>query len=297
MELKTLNQHERDACIQFEPEGHFYTITRNGASERAPVSVTSFSKPYFEEFDAQKVIDSRYEKWKTNTNSKYYSVIQSTLQAGGTDADAKRAIAQGWSDHGQDASKAGTEMHERAELVCNGMDAGRGDVEMDMLRNWLANFQPAMQWKPWRTEWMLWWEDDRIDGRILVAGTLDLLMRSETTGGFALVDFKRTNPAPKYRGAGRNLLGPCGNPRFHPGYAAPPLNEVENSKYGGYCMQLNVLSKMLREKYNIDVGIDMYLLQIHCDLQSAHCIRVPSLHQATNTMFAVEAERRWLALS
>jgi len=297
MELKTLNQHKRDARVQFEPVAHFYTITRDGVSERSPVSVTSFSEPYFKQFDADAVIDSNYERWKSNTNTKYYSVIQATLQSGGTDADAKRAIAQGWTYVGEDASREGTRMHERAEMVCNGVDVGEEDAETEMLRAWLVDFQPAMQWKPWRTEWMLWWEDDRIGGHILVAGTLDLLMRSDTTGEFALVDFKRTNPSPKYIGAGPNLLGPCGNPRFHPGHAAPPLNEVENSKYGGYCMQLNVLSKMLRERYDIDVGQNMYLLQIHRDLKSAHCIRVPSLRQATDTMFAVEAERRRVAIS
>lgn len=305
MDLKTVNQHERDACIHFEPQGHFYTITRAGVSERAPVSVTSFSNPYFKQFDAYAVIDDRYYKWKSDADSKYYLVIKEILRLGGADSDAKRAIAQNWADAGDSASKAGTKMHERAELVCNGLDveggdAGSddgGDAEMDMLRTWLADFQPAMQWKPWRTEWILWWEDDRIGGHILVAGTLDLLMKSDKTGEFALVDFKRTNPAPKYRGADRNLLGPCSDSRFHPAYAASPLGDVENSKYGSYCMQLNVLSKILSERYNIDVGHNMYLLQIHCDLQSAHCITVPPLREATDSMFAIEAERRRVELS
>jgi hypothetical protein len=47
-------------------------------------------------------------------------------------------------------------------------------------------------------------------------------------------------------------------------------NEAENSDYGKYTMQLNILAKMLRERYGIDVA---------------------------DNMFAVETERRWLALS
>ena len=40
---------------------------------------------------------------------------------------------------------------------------------------------------PFRTEWMLWWEDPRDENAVLVAGTLDLLLYSHTTKEYALV--------------------------------------------------------------------------------------------------------------
>lgn len=289
--LQQRNSHPRDSHVRFHKDGHYYTVERGTECERAPVSVTSFAKAYFQQFDADAVIQERYPSWKSNVNSKYYSLIQAALQQGGSDAEARHAIAQRWVDVGEEASQAGTRMHERAEMVCNGLTPDSEDIEMEMLREWLSSFQPAMQWEPCRTEWILWWEEPRIDNRILVAGTLDLLLKSRTTGEHALVDFKRTNPAPKYRGAPANLLGPCGNPRFHPGYALAPLSELENSKYGAYCMQLNILAKMLRGRYDIDVGHNMYLLQIHADMAQAHCERVPLHKQATDALFAIEAER------
>lgn len=289
--LQVKNSHPRDRCVRFYKEGHYYKVERNGECERVPVSATSFAKAYFEQFDADKVIGERYLNWKSNVNSKYYPLIQSVLQQGGSDFTAKRAIAQRWLEVGDEASQAGTRMHERAEIVCNGLQLEAEDRESEMLREWLSSFQPAMQWEPCRTEWILWWEEARLDNKVLVAGTLDLLLKSKTTEEYALVDFKRTNPAPKYRGAPPNLLGPCGNPRFHPGYATTPLSDVENSKYGAYCMQLNILSKMLRGRYDIDVGHNMYLLQIHSDLKDPHCERVPMHKQATDALFAVEAER------
>lgn len=275
----------------FYKEGHFYMVERHGARERVPVSVTSFAKAYFGQFDADAVISGRYEHWKADTNSKYHTLIQGVLQQGGSDAEARRAIAQRWVEVGKEASQAGTRMHERAEMVCNGLPPDAEDRETHMLREWLTSFQPAMQWEPYRTEWILWWEEPRIDDRVLVAGTLDLLLKSGTTGEYALVDFKRTNPTPRYRGGPPNLLGSCGNPRFHPGYAQAPLSEIENSKYGAYCMQLNILAKMLRERYDIDVRHDMYLLQIHSDMAQAHCERVPVHKQATDALFAIESER------
>jgi hypothetical protein len=218
------------------------------------------------------------------------------LSQGGADDEAKKAIAQLWEATGDQASKAGTAMHESFEHVCNGAEAvsntAEDSKEIDLLIRWRREFQPEMSWEPYRTEWMLWWEEPRLNGAILVAGTLDLLLRSSVTGQYALVDFKRTNPAPKYRGAPPFLLGPCGNPRFHPGYALHPINELENSKFGSYCMQLNILAKMLRERYDVDVQDRMYLLQIHSDMDAAHCVGVPVMRQATNSVFAIEAEKR-----
>lgn len=289
--LAQTNAHARDAAVAFEPVEHVYTVTRDGAAERVPVSATGFAKAYFEEFDAEAVVDANFEKWKRNVNSKYYAVIHAELNRGGSDADAKRAIREGWAANATRASEAGTAMHDKFERVCNGL-AVQDDAETRLLRAWLADFQPHMQWRPHRTEWPLWYESPRIWGGVLLAGTLDLLLRSETTGEFALVDFKRTNPAPKYAGGPPCLLGPCADTRFHPGWAAAPLGEIENSSYGKYAVQLNVLAKMLREKYDVEVGANMYLLQAHEDLAEAHCVRVPSVRLAVDELFAIEAERR-----
>ena len=57
-------------------------------------------------------------------------------------------------------------------------------------------------------------------------------------------------------------------------------------------MQLNILAKMLRERYGIDVQQRMYLVQIHPDLADAHCVKVDAHPRATDALFAVETIRR-----
>ena len=104
------------------------------------------------------------------------------------------------------------------------------------------------------------------------------------------MDFKRTNPAPKYTGGPPNLLGPHQGAKFHPGYADAPLGELENNDFGKYTMQLNILAIMLQEKYGIVVK-NTFLLQMHPGLDEEHGVQVPGHMNATDSLFTIEAER------
>ena len=285
--------HARDECVEFNPGPHTYTVTQpKRFPEVVPVSVTGFSKNYFKQFDGRATVDRYYERWKASPQSKYYTMIHAALREELGDEGAKQRILVHWASTNDQASRDGTAMHAEAELLCNGMQPAVESPEMAMLRKWLVEWEPHMAWEPVRTEWILWWEDERIAGDVLVAGTLDLLMWSKTADVYALVDFKRTNPKPKFDGGDRNLLGPSTNPRLHPGYAKAPLGDLENSTWGQYTMQLNILAKMLRERYGIDVKERMYLLQLHPDLDAAHCAKVEAHPKATDALFAVETIRR-----
>ena len=289
--LEKKHPHYRDKCISFEPLSHTYTVHRSEElTELVPISVTNFAKDYFKKFDAKATVDRYYERWKGDAESKYFQLIHSILDCGGDTDSAKRAIIDLWDANSAEASSNGTKMHADAELLCNGLPPTEESREMVFLRRWLQEFQPHMKWQPARTEWMLWYECERDDpiSPILLAGTLDLLMWSETADAYGLFDFKRTNPKPKRAGGPQHTLGPHTHPLYHPGYAKAPLSQVEDSDFGKYTMQLNILSKMLRDRYAIDVGEHMYLLQLHPDLQAAHCVQVPMLEDATNTLFKVE---------
>tara|TARA_B100001173_G_scaffold278251_1_gene260205 strand:+ start:719 stop:1627 length:909 start_codon:yes stop_codon:yes gene_type:complete len=291
--LERSHPHARDGCIAFETELHKYTVTQpKRFPEKVPVSVTGFAKDYFKQFDGRATVDRYYSRWKNDPQSKYHAMIAAALREGLEDEDAKQRILVHWASTNDRASRDGTAMHAEAELLCNGMQPAVESPEMAMLRRWLAEWEPHMEWEPVRTEWMLWWEDERIAGDVLVAGTLDLLMRSKTADVYALVDFKRTNPKPKFDGGDRSLLGPNVNPKWHPGYAKAPLGDLEDSKWGQYTMQLNILAKMLRERYGIDVKDRMYLLQLHPDLDEPHCAKVDAHSKATDALFAIEVIRR-----
>lgn len=291
--LKKMYAHARDHLISFCPSTHTYMVVRDGGNEKVPVSVTRFAEGYFDQFDGNAVVEKNYTNWKKYTDSKYYSLIHSVLDAGKSESDAKQAILDQWTQTSKVASREGTLMHEHAEYVCNGIELPDPSPEMVMLMRWMKEFQPHMQWEPVRTEWMLWWELAHNDctSPAILAGTLDLLMWSKTADVYGLFDFKRTNPKPKFKNADPNLLGPHTHPMYHPGYAKSPLQEAENSDYGKYTMQLNILAKMLRERYGIDVTDNMFLLQIHPDMYDAHCVQVSNLKAATDSLFAVEEER------
>ena len=289
--LETAHPHGRDKSIAFDEASHTYTITRDGVAEVAPCSVSGFAKRYFSEFDPDAVVAKYYQKWAADPNSKYHALIHSVLGAGGAEEEARAALKAGWKEKGRQASEKGTKMHEHCELEMNGVPPVLECAEMWLFRKWRAEFQPHMQWKPVRTEWRLWYEDERCGGRVLVAGTLDLLMHSSVTDEYSLWDYKRVAPAPKYRGGRPHLLGPHAGAKFHPGYAAEPLEEVEDSDYGKYTLQLNIYAKMLRDRYGIDVKHHMYLVQLHEAMDTFHVVRVDQHSSDTDALFSAEAAR------
>jgi len=291
--LASRNAHLRDRHVTFNEATHTYTVADGDRVQVVDVSVTAFASAYFTPFDATQIVDTYYAQWKRDASHKYHAPILAVLAQGGTDDDAKRSIKQQWHCNGLEASRLGTLMHEQAELLMNDLEPFAAFLEMKLLVAWRSEFQPDMRWRPYRTEWALWWEDDQCDGDVLVAGTLDLLMRSEATGHYGLFDFKRTDPKPKKAGGPDNRLAPTPDScRWRPRRAREPLLQVEDNAYGKYSMQLNILSKILRERYSITVGQHMYLVQIHPDMQAAHTIRVPELRSATNALFEVEARAR-----
>ena len=285
-----VNRHPRDASVLFDEPSHTYVVVRDDVTEQAPVSVTGFAAEYFSKFDGAAIVEQYYEKWKLNPSSKYYALICEELLKGKGDDGAKKEILALWATRGNEASHAGTLMHARCEELCNGMLLGEPTHEVRSLQRWLDSFQPHMQWKPFRTEWVLWYEvEDR--GPLLLAGTLDLLLYSAKALKYMLVDFKRVDPKPSRRGGPPRLLGPHTG-RFHPGFATGPLAGIEDSDWGKYTVQQNCYAKILRERYGIDVESRMLLLQLHPDLAEAHCVQVPQCARAVDALFVEQAERR-----
>ena len=102
---------------------------------------SNMGKPYFKDLNPMQEINKNYDKWKSDVNSKYYHMIHAELQTSGSDACAKLIIEQYWQRMGDDAYKAGTKMHERAERICNGMQpqtgsAAREDAAEMALGSW-----------------------------------------------------------------------------------------------------------------------------------------------------------------
>ena len=84
--LSSINPHPRDPFIEFEESNHSYTVELNGVRVLAPTSATKFAENYFTAFNAARVVNANYWKWKQDTNSTYYNGIHASLDAGATDS-------------------------------------------------------------------------------------------------------------------------------------------------------------------------------------------------------------------
>jgi hypothetical protein len=118
--LSFANSHERDSCIQFKEVGHVYTIR----GHTNYISITTFVKSLFEEFDADLTITKILgSKSMNNPEYKYYGMTYSQ-------------ISDMWGTTGKD----------------NGICAIQDSPEVKQFHKFVVDFAHL---KPYRTEWMI----------------------------------------------------------------------------------------------------------------------------------------------
>ena len=149
--LAKLNPHERDACISFEEGPHIYTINDNGniSSKSDYMSVTTWNHSHFAHFDADAIIKKMMssKKWP---QSKYYGMSVEEIKAG-------------WEKNRDEAAGAGTKMHYDIECYYNKHEVKNDSKEYAHFMKFVEAF-PNL--KPYRTEWMVWYEELRFAGSI-----------------------------------------------------------------------------------------------------------------------------------
>ena len=97
------NKHERDDNIEFQENGHVYTVKK----KRGYKSITTVVHNAFEKFNSDAIID-RMMASKNWENSKYYGMT-------------KQEIKKQWKDNGAEAAQLGTTMHYLFEYHYNDM--------------------------------------------------------------------------------------------------------------------------------------------------------------------------------
>ena len=113
------------------------------------------------------------------------------------------------------------------------------------------------------------------EGKAVVAGQVDLVLRSTnpamagTEHEYWCIDYKTTNPAPKYHKGPPNLLGGRSDADYHH-RAKPPFSELRptTSVSHGAAQLLRVDRGA---QYSVDFRSHMYLLQINDNEQSCQC--------------------------
>ncbi len=222
-------------------------------------------------------------------------------------ANAKLYVLWQWWQNRERSSGQGTAVHAMLERVCNGHrlselpreDRDHLDIAAALVRCLNSEFEPEKKWTPYRTEQPLYYEVGGDSGTaedavlVVTAGTPDLILKSEVTGEYALVDFKCVAPK-KINGVEGDdgMLRPeYGRVPWAVKSASAPLDCFEDTKYGKYELQLNVLAHVLKTRYGIDVGDRMYLFQVYPGIANVHCQRVASYQSAVVQLLKAEAAR------
>jgi len=123
--------------------------------------------------------------------------------------------------------------------------AARDSPEMRAWRRWRRTAGARLV--PIRTEWSVFSTEHDI------AGQIDALFRCADSGRFVLVDWKRVDPMPKET-----------DPRW-PRRGRPPLEDLPDTKFWHYALQVNIYAHLLERFYKVPVA-EMRLVQIHPNL-------------------------------
>ena len=229
--LAIQNAHPRDVNITFEEVTHKYTIAGGGKY----ISVTTFIKPLFDEFDADKVIEGmrKSRKW---AQSKYFGMET---------ADIKSQ----WAANGAEAALKGTAMHADIERFYNFELVVNESVEY----GYFQQFAAQCNLTPYRTEWTVY------DETILIAGSIDMVFQ-RPDGVLEIYDWKRTKTIDK--------ASPWGKFGKHPAIAHLP-----DTNYWHYALQLNLYKYILEQKYD-KVVANLCLVRLHPDSSKFECVHV-----------------------
>ncbi|KAK3284461.1 hypothetical protein CYMTET_7905 [Cymbomonas tetramitiformis] len=286
--LEKLNAHVRDAHITFDEPSHKYFL---GGDGRNVISVTTFMKRFFQEFDGRAVIRVHGSRWRTTPGHKYANM-------------STEEILEIWEANRILQSGLGTRMHERFELFYNLPSVNRecrvnertgapvkGNVsERDDGEPRDANasaevvpeyaqfnrFHNVHGVRPYRTEMRIY------DVELRLAGSVDLIASGKSVDKFAMYDWKRSSKelspdAPHY---GRMCRS--------------PLSHLPDTAYTHYVLQQNLYAHILRSKYAIFVE-DMYLVRFHPTIKDYELVEVPLWEQEVRVC-VIRARRPFVRL-
>ena len=242
--LARLNAHPRDNRIKFEEASHVYTIDDGGETY---TSVTTFIKPLFDEFDADKVIANmmKSKKWP---ESKYF----------GKTADE---IKEAWASAGANAATLGTKMHADIEAFYNEEPVLNDSPEFQYFLQFHRELKTL---KPYRTEWTVFDEELRI------AGSIDMVYVRDD-GDLVIYDWKRVKNIEKssrFAGVGKHEA----------------IAHLPDTNYWHYALQLNLYKYVLEKNYGVKV-VGLCLVCLHPDKAKAEIVHVCDLQSEIRELF------------
>lgn len=261
MFLSKHNAHERDQYIQFQEVGHKYTISCD--IEHKYTSVTTWCHSHFPKFDADSIIRNMMRGKNWVPGHKYWGLTA-------------QQIKDMWKNNGSSVASAGTDLHYRIECFMNGEEIDGEDMAVknhsQLLETPLAqddgtipewtyflNFvRDHPEFKPYRTEWLIFNED------VKISGSIDMVYENED-GTLSIYDWKRCKKISKVNDYNKWATTQC-------------ISHIADSNFWHYSLQLNTYKYILEQKYGKTVK-DMVLVQLHPESEEGNyeLYRVPDL--------------------
>lgn len=217
--------------VKFEDDSHTYTSPKTGEELQ---SVTEFVGQFFEDFDADAVIDEWYEKWQEEEDDRYYGLTRDEIKAQ-------------WKENGLEKSKHGTQVHDAIEqFLLDNIDV------IDILDSFDAESQKKiLAATNYANKQELLHSPVDIAPELQIysdyhglAGTIDLIFERED-GSVVLYDWK-TNDKIKTSGF-------WDAEKRDTKKALPPIEELDDCHLSKYTLQLSVYAYILEQEYGVDV--------------------------------------------
>jgi ATP-dependent exoDNAse (exonuclease V) beta subunit len=224
MSLAQKNAHPRDAAITFDEGPHLYYIDGKGGY----TSVTTWNHSHFGHFDADAIIDGMQRKIENDPTYKYYKM-------------SRAEIKRDWDRNRDAAAQAGTKMHADIENYWNGLPVQNDSIEYGYFLKFVADF-PEL--KPFRTEWMVYYEE------YMLAGSIDMIFENPD-GTLQIYDWKRSKEISYEAFGNKTAVTPC-------------IADMPDCNFWHYTLQLNVYKTILEHKYGKKIT-GLYLVCLHPD--------------------------------
>lgn len=178
-------------------------------------------------------------------------------------------IIEMWDRKARESREQGTVMHEKIESYYLGKS-----VSTDETFELFKIFVDKILLKPYRTEWAVYdWEQK-------IAGTIDFV--DYQNGEYIIYDWKRSDKL-----IAKNGLPIKSNP--YGVKALPPIDNIDDSPYYHYALQLSLYKYILEKSYNITVS-KLRLGIFHPSYNKPYILEMPYLKNEIDTLFRLRSE-------